>query len=64
MPKKTQPIYTMERRVNSRGEVAFRAIYLLKDRAIDGWGKTPEEAHLNLKMSLIALGIAFKKRQL
>lgn len=59
MPK--TPIFTLQRRENKQGDVAFRAIFNLKGRVYDGWGKTPEEAHHNLKEKLYAMRIMLHK---
>lgn len=53
---------TMQRRENQKGEVAFRAIILIKDRVFDGWGKTPREAQENLRAKVALAGIYLQEK--
>jgi len=54
--KKYPPItITIQKRANSFGMIMYKAITLIRDHAVVGWGKTSEEAVATLKQQLKAM---------
>lgn len=53
---------TIQKRANRFGTIKFRALILIQDRVIDGWGSTPQEAETALKNQLNSLIIALQRQ--
>lgn len=54
--------FTIERRTNKKGEVIYRVITMIKGRVIDGYGKTPENAHGALVAKLALMVTLIKSK--
>lgn len=55
--------FQIQKRMNKLGQTKYRALTLIRDRVIDGWGDTPIEAQAALKDKMQALNIALLIRK-